>query len=337
MNIDENKLPENSYICIQAFMVNDLHLKGIEKEVYALIYGFCQDRQSEFSGSLSYIQNWVTSSRPTVIKAISELLNKGLIIKVSDTRNPKSCNRYKINFEVIAGLKNSESTSKETLPVKNEEKKHDGSFTSKNSLLVENACQNLLKNFTSKNVDTTSKNSLPVTSKETLLNNINNNINNINFNTSTKNFTFSIPTLDDVLKYAKTFGENLYIDGDYFYYCNDKHNWKDNNGCQIRNWKALFNNWNKLQKNKVFVKQNKEETRKRNKELKFKKICERNDYNAKVYREKAVKTTNLTCTSCGKSYPDPSISFFVQDNSMHCNECNTSWIAATKEPKHQSV
>ena len=57
MSQDNYQVPNESYISIQAFMINDLHLKGVEKEVYALIYGFCQDRQSEFSGSLSYIQN----------------------------------------------------------------------------------------------------------------------------------------------------------------------------------------------------------------------------------------------------------------------------------------
>lgn len=98
MEQENQKLPNDSYMCIQAFMINDLHLKGVEKEVYALIYGFSQDGQSEFSGSLSYIQKWVTASKPTVIKAIDYLVTKGLIIKVSDTRNPKSSNHYKINY-----------------------------------------------------------------------------------------------------------------------------------------------------------------------------------------------------------------------------------------------
>ena len=230
----ESRLPVDSYICIQAFMVNDLHLKGVEKEVYALIYGFSQDGQSEFSGSLSYIQKWVTASKPTVIKAIDYLMTKGLIIKVSDTRNPKSCNHYKINYEVISGLKDSKSTSKETLPVKNEVDKDEENFTSKNSLLVKSACQNLLNNFTSKNIEATSTNSLSVTSKETLPNNINNNINNINSNSPRDNFTLSTPTLEDVTKHAKTYGYDLYIDVEYFYYYNEKHNWKDNNGSPIR-------------------------------------------------------------------------------------------------------
>ena len=50
MEHKEQKLPADSYMCIQAFMINDLHLKGVEKEVYALIYGFSQDGHSEFSG-----------------------------------------------------------------------------------------------------------------------------------------------------------------------------------------------------------------------------------------------------------------------------------------------
>ena len=129
MEHKEQKLPADSYMCIQAFMINDLHLKGVEKEVYALIYGFSQNGHSEFSGSLSYIQKWVTASKPTVIKAIDYLVTRGLIIKTSDTRNPKSCNHYKINYEVISGLKDTKPTSKETLPVKNEVTYDDENFT----------------------------------------------------------------------------------------------------------------------------------------------------------------------------------------------------------------
>lgn len=327
MEQKDQKLPTDSYMCIQAFMINDLHLKGVEKEVYALIYGFSQDGHSEFSGSLSYIQKWVTASKPTVIKAIDYLVTKGLIIKVSDTRNPKSCNHYKINYEVISGLKDTKPTSKEALPVKNEEENDDVNFTSKNTLLVESACQNLLKNFTSKNIEATSKNSLPVTSKETLPNNINNNINNINSNSSMDNLTFSIPTREEVLKYAKTFGENLYIDGDYFYYHNDKHNWKDNNGCQIRNWKALFNNWNQLQKQKAQAKEKAEEELKRQANEKYDQLKAQKEKEQREYHENAIKNTHLNCPKCGSTYPNPEIDYLLKDNVFHCKRCNVSWSA----------
>ena len=34
---------KDSYICIEAFMVNELKLSGTELIVYAIIYGFSQD------------------------------------------------------------------------------------------------------------------------------------------------------------------------------------------------------------------------------------------------------------------------------------------------------
>ena len=50
---------ENTYINIQAFMRNDLNLKGNELLVYAIIYGFSQDEETKFTGSSTYIADWI--------------------------------------------------------------------------------------------------------------------------------------------------------------------------------------------------------------------------------------------------------------------------------------
>ena len=44
-----------AYIAIQDWMISDLQLKGNELLTYALIYGFSQDGESEFKGSLKYL------------------------------------------------------------------------------------------------------------------------------------------------------------------------------------------------------------------------------------------------------------------------------------------
>ena len=72
---------ENSYICVQAFMVNDLHLKGNELLIYAIIYGFSQDGESEFTGSLQYLADWTCSTKQGVMKALQSLCEKQLILK----------------------------------------------------------------------------------------------------------------------------------------------------------------------------------------------------------------------------------------------------------------
>lgn len=50
--------PDN-YILVYGWMVTELGLKGNELFLYAIIYGFSQDGETEFSGSLRYMQEWL--------------------------------------------------------------------------------------------------------------------------------------------------------------------------------------------------------------------------------------------------------------------------------------
>jgi len=98
----------NAYYTVQAWMVNDLGLHGNELTLYAIIYGFSQDGRSEFVGSISYIQEWLGCSRPTAIKTLSALVEKGLIVK-KVAKNGFDCNAYK-------ALPNLPDGSQKTLP-----------------------------------------------------------------------------------------------------------------------------------------------------------------------------------------------------------------------------
>ena len=71
---------ENFYV-VQGWMINKLGLKSTELQIFAMIYGFCQDGKSDFRGSLSYIQDWKGVSKPTGISALNSLIEKGLITK----------------------------------------------------------------------------------------------------------------------------------------------------------------------------------------------------------------------------------------------------------------
>ncbi len=70
-----------NYIVIQGFMVNELHLKGNELLVYAIIYGFSQLKNQKFTGSLQYLANWTNSTKQGIQKNLKSLLSKGLIAK----------------------------------------------------------------------------------------------------------------------------------------------------------------------------------------------------------------------------------------------------------------
>lgn len=111
-------IQDENFYQISGWMLNCLQLKGTELQVFAIIYGFSQDGESVFSGSLSYLEDWVGASRPTVIKALKELVAKEYIIKETHEINNVTFNRYKANLQVIASLRGSKVSlqgSKETL------------------------------------------------------------------------------------------------------------------------------------------------------------------------------------------------------------------------------
>ena len=105
--MDNLNIKSNSYILIQNFMVSDLGLKGNELLIYAIIYGFCQDQTSRFSGSLKYLATWTNSTKRGVMKNLTSLQEKGLIIKEEDTFNNLKVCKYSINFEVFKGMEQS--------------------------------------------------------------------------------------------------------------------------------------------------------------------------------------------------------------------------------------
>lgn len=101
----------NNYVVIQGWMCNELELKGTDLLVYALIYGFSQDGESAFHGSRNYIANTFNISRPTVDKALQNLVDKQYIIKY-ETEDFNAPNVYAVNIQVVKKLY---MGSKETL------------------------------------------------------------------------------------------------------------------------------------------------------------------------------------------------------------------------------
>lgn len=84
----------NVYYTVQAWMITDLGLRGNELTAYAIIYGFSQDGRSEFVGSISYFEELLVCSRPTAVKTLAALEEKGLISK-RVARNGMNCNAYR--------------------------------------------------------------------------------------------------------------------------------------------------------------------------------------------------------------------------------------------------
>lgn len=108
----ESKVKDGNYYVVQSFMVKELKLKGLEKDVYAIIYGFSQAGQ-KFNGSLQYLADWTTSTKQGVLKSLKSLQDKGLVVKEEKQFNGvKFCEYYTTEFntplnKVEEGIKQS--------------------------------------------------------------------------------------------------------------------------------------------------------------------------------------------------------------------------------------
>lgn len=108
---------ENSFI-ISGWMINELGLSGNALMIFAIIFGFSQDGESCFTGSRKYLCDFTGATKPTVDKALNDLIDKGYILKYVEKRNDVIYNRYQINLNILnfTGSKESLPPCKETLP-----------------------------------------------------------------------------------------------------------------------------------------------------------------------------------------------------------------------------
>ena len=106
-----SKVKDENYYQISGWMINKLNIKGTTLNVYAIIYGFTQDGESEFQGSRQYLCDFTGATKPTIDKSLNELVEKGLILKQITKINNVVFNKYKANLNMI----NNFTTDKETL------------------------------------------------------------------------------------------------------------------------------------------------------------------------------------------------------------------------------
>lgn len=88
-------MKDGSYITIQSWMRSELGLTGNELLVFALIYGFSQDTESVFKGSLKYVADWVGCSRQTAITVLKKLVARRLIERIEENISGVVFVRYK--------------------------------------------------------------------------------------------------------------------------------------------------------------------------------------------------------------------------------------------------
>lgn len=98
-------LNDGSFITIQSWMVTKLGLKGLDLLIYAIIYGFSQDGESTFNGTISYLMEWTNSSYKGVQKSLNSLINRGLIHKDVFYKGSVRMVSYFVNFLVLCHYK----------------------------------------------------------------------------------------------------------------------------------------------------------------------------------------------------------------------------------------
>ena len=78
---------QERYLIIPEWMV-DLGLTTAERDAYALVWGFCQDGESDFHGSTAYVARWCGVRREAAVRILQQLVDKGLLVKTASPGYP---------------------------------------------------------------------------------------------------------------------------------------------------------------------------------------------------------------------------------------------------------
>lgn len=138
-----NRIKNENYYVVQGWMIKNLKLKGLQLNIYAIIYGFSQLDGQRFTGSLNYLADWNGCSRQAVINALKKLTENGLIEKIDNIINGvKFCEYYATNFtgsqETLLGVHKVDGGSQESLL-------GGGQETLPNNIYLNNIDNNIVK------------------------------------------------------------------------------------------------------------------------------------------------------------------------------------------------
>ena len=198
-----SKVKDENYIHIPGWAVTRLGLKGNELLIYSAIYGFSQDGETRFTGSLQYLADWTNSTKQSCIKCLKSLVEKGYIIKHEKIVNG-------VKFCEYQGVK------PKSIVVNKVEQGSKQSLTGG----IKQSLHNILDN-------------------NTLDNNIENNIGGNN-QTPEKKERFKAPTVEEVQAYCTE--RNNGIDAQHFVDYYSARGWMLGKN-HIKDWKACIRTW----------------------------------------------------------------------------------------------
>ena len=206
-----SKVKDENYIHIPGWAVTRLGLKGNELLVYAIIYGFSQDGETRFTGSLQYLADWTNSTKQSCIKCLKSLAEKGYITKYEKIVNGVKFCEYQAVKPKSMVVNKVEQGSKQRLT--------GGSKQSLPNILD----NNILDNNTVSNIG--ENNNTPKTEKTPK---------------SEKKEKFKAPSVEEVQEYCTERGNN--IDAQHFIDYYSARGWMLGKN-HIKDWKACIRTW----------------------------------------------------------------------------------------------
>lgn len=104
------QLKNGCYLTIPYMFREKYNLSCNDMVIAGIIFGFSQDGDSAFTGSLSYLQAWTGLTKQGIIKILKKLIDAGIIIKETELRNGVRFCKYRIGGEVTLPVVNSSLT-----------------------------------------------------------------------------------------------------------------------------------------------------------------------------------------------------------------------------------
>lgn len=214
-------------------MISDLGLSGNELLVYAVIYGYSQDGESEYYGSLAHLSELLRLDRSTVIRVLQRLVDAQLIRKrVGLVKNIERCFYHACVVDEILTL---DRGGRGKMPPVAKYDWGSGKMPppSNNKIIIkENPLINKgVKEKTAEPLFTPPKN-------------------------EEKRQKFIKPTVEEIAEYCAS--RNNGIDAQRFYDYNESVGWMVGPSKKMKDWKAAIRTWEQKDKEKNNNKQNNE-------------------------------------------------------------------------------
>lgn len=102
--MSETKVRGDNFFVTYGWMLNRLNLKGVALQIFSIIYGFSQDGEGSFTGSLQYLMDFTNCSKNTILKALKELIENDYVKKTENTINGVRFCTYKVNAPLVQNL-----------------------------------------------------------------------------------------------------------------------------------------------------------------------------------------------------------------------------------------